>query len=70
MLPPAVEYSNTYPGLEKPRETRIYVILWTGLWLRLLLAISILHFSFAVAIRPHVGYTNKVGSLETFKSWF
>ena len=49
-------------GFRKNRhKTRIYVILWTGLWLRLLLAISISFFSFAVTIRLRIINGNNPG---------
>ena len=45
------------------------MILCTGLWLNIHLAISTQHFSIAVVMRPRVDYTNKAGDyLRTSKS--
>jgi hypothetical protein len=58
-----IEYGYAYPSLEETQKNKDICDLYTGLWLRLLLAISTLHFSFAVAMRLRVDYTNKAGDL-------
>jgi hypothetical protein len=58
-----MEYSYTYPSLEETQKNKDICDPLHRSLAQLLLAVSTLHFSFAVAMRLRVDYTNKAGDL-------
>ena len=70
MLPPAFEYSNTYPSFRKNLEKKGYMWSFAQVLGSIYISpLSIQHFSFTVVIRLRVDNTNKAGDyLRTSKS--